>query len=444
VNLIPVPKKTGISEGYLRPADGVVSNGSGPGVTRGGISWNGVCYRVMGTKLCRVDESGAVEELGDVGTGGRVSLTYSFDRLAVASGGRLYYWNGSTLSQVTDPDLGTVLDVEWVDGYFLTTDGTFLIQTDLTDPNSVNPLRYGSSEIDPDPIVALVKLRNEIYALNRNTVELFDNVGGEFFAFARIEGAQIHKGCIGTHAACVYMDAVAFLGSGRNESPGVYIGANSQAAKISTREVDQILLGFTESQLTDVVLEVRNDKSNQHLFMHLPDRTLVYDGAASQAAGEHVWFVLVTAIDGFSQFRARDLVWAYDKWTVGDPQSSAIGYLDQTTAKHWGQHVRWEFQTQIAYNQGKSAVFNELELVSLTGNVALGENPTISTSYSKDGETWSQPRFIRVGTIGARLKRLVWWQQGTMGAWRIQRFKGTSASSLSFARLEAQIEPLSV
>jgi hypothetical protein len=30
VNLIPVPKQSGISNGYLRPADGLVKNGEGP------------------------------------------------------------------------------------------------------------------------------------------------------------------------------------------------------------------------------------------------------------------------------------------------------------------------------------------------------------------------------------------------------------------------------
>jgi len=49
-NLIPVPKQQGISTGYLRPADGIVEFGTGPGIDRGGINWNGVYYRVRGSK----------------------------------------------------------------------------------------------------------------------------------------------------------------------------------------------------------------------------------------------------------------------------------------------------------------------------------------------------------------------------------------------------------
>lgn len=445
VNMMPVPKQSGISAGYLRPGEGIVANGTGPGVDRGGIAWNGVCYRVMGTKLVTVASNGAVAILGDVGgpVNELVTMDYSFDLLAIASGTRLYYWNPSTntLTQNTDSDLGAVLDVAWVDGYFMTTDGTNLVITELSDPLAVNPLKYGSSEVDPDPVVALLKLRNEIYALNRNTIEVFDNVGGDFFPFQRIDGAQIQKGVIGTFGCCVFIETVAFLGSGRNEAPGIYLGANATAQKISTREIDELLLGYTEAQLAQVHLEARNNKAHEHLYVHLTDKTLVYDAAASQEMQTQVWFILTTSIVGFSQYRARNMVWVYDRWLVGDPQSSNIGYLVDNIGTHWGQIVRWEFGTIIVYNEGNGAIFHELELVSLTGSVALGVNPMISTSYSVDGQAWSQDRSIRAGTTGSR-KRLAWFQQGHMRNWRIQRFRGDSQAHLSFIRLEAQIEPL--
>jgi hypothetical protein len=456
VNFVPVPKQSGISAGFLRPGDGLVANGTGPGIDRGGINWQGNLYRVMGTKLVEIDSVGTVTELGDVGgpTTELVTFDYSFDVLAIASGGRLYYWipvntaatilwnpTAPILRQVTDPDLGLVLDVCWVDGFFMTTDGEFLVVMELLDPMTVNPLKYGSSEVDPDPVVALLKLRNEVYALNRNTVEVFDNVGGELFPFARIDGAQLQKGVVGTQACCVYIERIAFLGSGRNEAPGIYLGAAATTQKISTQEIDNLLLNYSEAQLALVKLEARNDKAHQHLYVHLPDRTIVYDAAASQALEDQVWFTLTTTLSGFAQYRARNMVWVYDKWMIGDPQSSTIGYLVQDTGHHWGQQVRWEFGTLIVYNESNGALFNELELVSLTGSVALGKNPQISTSYSVDGKAYSQDRSISVGTIGSN-KRLAWFQQGHMRNWRIQRFRGDSDAHLSFMRLEAQIEAL--
>ena len=446
VNLMPIALQSGISGGYLRPTEGLVEIGTGPGIDRGGIEYYGECYRVMGTKLVEVAPNGTVTILGDVGgpVNEQANFTYSFDLLAIASGGRLYYWNptAQTLVQVTDPDLGIVLDVVWVDGFFMTTDGEFLVVTELTDPTQVNPLKYGSSEVDPDPITGLLKLRNEIYALNRNTIEVFDNVGGAFFPFNRIDGAQIMKGCVGTNACCVYMESIAFLGGGRNEQVSIYLGANANATKIATREIDEILQEFTEAQLATVLMEVRAFKNQQLLYIHLPDRTLIFDAMSSEALGTLAWSVNTTSLAGFAQYRGRNFVYCYDKWILGDPQSNVVGTLTDTVSTHWGQTIRWEFGTTILYNQSLGAVVHQLELVSLTGRVALGINPTISTSYTIDGLSFSQDRFISVGTTGSTRKRLVWFQQGFMRNWRVQRFRGTSDAHISMARLEAQIEPM--
>jgi hypothetical protein len=113
----------------------------------------------------------------------------------------------------------------------------------------------------------------------------------------------------------------------------------------------------------------------------------------------------------------------------------------QNIGSHYGEKVRWEFGTAIVYNEGNGAIFHRLELVGLTGNVAIGTNPKISTSYSVDGKAWSQDKGISVGTAGSN-KRLAWFQQGHMLNWRVQRFRGDSDAHVSFVRLEAQLEAL--
>ncbi len=445
LNMMPVVQNTGVSNGYLRPVEGIVEIGTGPGISRGAINWNGKHYRVMGSKFCRISNAGTVIEIGDVGNDNkRVSMDYSFDQLAISSNRSLFYYDGSTLSQVTDLDLGTVLDVVWVDGYFMTTDGEFLVVTELTDPTQVLPTKYGSSEIDPDPVNGLLKLRNEIYAVNRYTIEVFDNVGGEGFPFQRINGAQIQRGSIGTFCSIIYEDTIAFLGSGRNEAPAIYLGANGGTVKISTREIDEILIQFSEEELSNSVLETLNDKSQAFLWVRLPDRTLVYDMAASRAVGESVWYIMSSSIANYSQYRARDVIFCYDKWQVGDTESSKVGVLDNTISTHFEDTVKWEFGTKIVYNESRGALFRRLELVALTGRTQGFSDPVISTSYSLDGRTWSQERSIRIGKAGDRLKRLVWWRQGHMKNTRIQRFTGDSNAYIAISRLEADLEPLIV
>ena len=441
-NMIPVPKGQGISEGYLRPCEGIVRAGTGPGLSRGGIVWRGTLYRVMGQNLVTVSADGVVTSLATVPGSDDVTLDYSFDLLAIAAANKLYYWNGSGLTQVVDPDLGDVISMVWVDGYFMTTDGTSLIVTDLTDPTSVNPLHYGSSEADPDPIVALLKLRNEVYALNRHTIEVFNNIGGTGFPFQRNDGAQIQRGSLGTHCCAVFSEAIAFLGSARDESPAVWIGLNSTTQKISTREIDTLLQEYTEAELSASIMEARTDKSHQWLYLHFPDKTLVYDASASAASQQPVWFILDTSIAGGGTYRARHFVWAFNGWQVGDPTSGEIGTISQSSSLQYGQIIGWDFNTSIVYNASMGAIFHQLELVSLPGRVALGANPVVWTSYSIDGETWSQEKACSAGVQGDRTKRITWLKQGFMRNWRIQKFRGTSDAHISVARLEAQLEPL--
>ena len=441
-NYIAVPKATGISNGYLRPCEGIAAFATGQGSDRGGINWNGACYRISGTKLVRVTEAGAVVVLGDVGLGGAVSLDYSFDRLIIASGGNLYYWGGTSLTQVTDPDLGAVVDACWIGGYTMTTDGTNLVVTELNDPTAVNPLKYGSAESDPDPIMAVDRIRTEAYALGRYTIEAFQNVGGDLFPFQRIEGAQVQRGIVGTHAYCKVSSTFAFTGGGRNEPVGVYLMTPGDSLKISTREVDVLLQGYTESQLSAIVMEPRVDAAHELVLIHLPDRCLVYDLAASKVLGEPIWHTRDSGLLSYAQYRARNAVWCYDRWIVGDPASSSIGTLTDTLSSHFGSVVGWEFGTAIIYNGGNGAVMHEIEMVALPGRVPLGVDPTVWTSYSTDGETWGQERPAAVGKQGQRDKRIAWRRLGRMDHVRMQRFRGTSDAHLPVSRIEAQVEPL--
>lgn len=443
LNMVPVPKSQGISEGYLRPAEGItrLNAADAPGPDRGGVVWNGVGYRVMGTKLCRVDLSGNIVVLGDVGGTGPVSMDYSFDRLGFASDGRLWYSTGGAPFAVADADIGLVNDAMFIGGYWMTTDGEFIIVTDINDPMSVNPLRYGSSEVDPDPVLAVKRIRDEAYAVNRFTIEGFRNIGGTGFPFQVIQGSQVMRGAVGRSAVCVFESALAFVGGGRDEGISVYLSENGDSLTIASREVEQVLEQYTDEQLASIELEPRLMRGHKLLYMHLPDQTLVYDATASVAVEEPAWHVLVSSLTS-GPLKMRGFMLLGNQWLAGDPTAPRYGLVSDKIMTHWGEPVAWEFSVPALYNEGNPAIIHELELVALPGRVALGDDPVIWTSSSQDGVVWSAERSIKAGKIGDRTKRLVWLGQGAVQNWRTQRFRGTSDAPLAFARLEARIEPL--
>lgn len=447
VNLVPVPGQDGVADGHLRPAEGITSFATGQGADRGGIVWTGaglnVHYRISGTKLISVSAAGVVVVIGDVGGSGPARMDFSFDQLGILSGGFLWYYTvGGGLIKQTNVNIpANLIDMCWVDGYWVVTDGEFIAVSDLAAPSTFNPLKVGSTD-RPDPIQCLLKVLNELHVVSRNFIDVFQNVGGSLFPFQRVSTAVITKGTVGLRGACVFNDTVAFVGNGRNEAPSVYLGRSGQSVPITTVEIDKLLESYTTAELSAILTEAVFTQGGQYLFIHLPDRAIVYDAVMSAKAQQPVWHIRTSAIAGFSQYRAQNMVRANDVWVVGDPQSSAIGILSVTDAQHYGLPNRWEFSTLMLRTGGTGATMHSLELLGLTGVVAFGADPMISTASSTDGVNFGTEQSIRSGRAGERAKRMRWFKQGTWKSFRIQRVRGDSGSRLSPLSLDADISPL--
>lgn len=426
VNLEPRALESGVSAGQLVSTRGAVTKATGPGADRGGIEWNGTLYRVMGSKLCSVTSAGAITELGDVGTDGRLCrFTYSFDRLAVRSAGKLWYWNGTALVQVTDPDLGTVLDVDWMDGYFFTTDGEFIVATELLDPTSINPLKYGSAEEDPDPVKGVRKYAEELLAIGRHTITPFDNTAGLNFPLSPVQGATIPYGAVAADAFTLCAGTFAFVGSGRNEPLGLFIGANGTAARVSDKAVEDLL--NAEPDPSRIVLECRSFGQETQLYIHLAAVSIGISLRTSAVAEEAAYFLAHSG--QFDPYRVRSAVWCYGEHWVGDTDSSALGVLSDTTEKHFGDEAHWRCDAALMFKDGQGFGADEIEVF---GQFPLAEG-VVFLSITRDGAVWSPEVAVRL--TGRRDQRVIW-HPGvhfyTLGAFR---FRGNGRVALSRAEM---------
>jgi len=447
INLVPVPRQSGVSAGYLRTAEGIsrFDNGN-PAITgrgRASIFWNGVAYWVIGEQLCSIQSTGVIEPIGYVGDDGLdAQMTYSFDRLAIASARSLYYLKGGLLSKVTDLDLGPVISLEWMDGYFVTTDGISIVVTELNDPNKVDPLKYGSSEADPDPVKRVIKIRQELLAVNRNTIEVFSDVGGAGFPFARNNGAIIEKGAVGTHMACAFDQVLAFVGGGKNEPCSVYLGSGGNATKVATREIEDILATYTEEELAVGTAEYRMHRKHQSLIIGLARHTLVYDAAASIAMETPVWYQLSSSTDFTKPLQGRHFLFAYNRWLMDDLVEPRIGELRPDIFTQYDVEVGWRFDTVLVFNETKSAIVSSLELTGTPGRAEVGTDPVCFLSWTQDGATWGDERMIKLGKSGQRAKRIAYRPKIKFRDFMSFRYRGANAAIVSFMRLDAELEGL--
>lgn len=441
MNMFPVLGENGFSKGYLRTAPGLTQVAAGPGPDRGSIIWNGTHYRVMGSKLVTV-AAGVVTVLGDVGTDGNpVKFDYGFDRLSIASNKGLFYWVGGALVQVTDPNLGVVLDQCWIDGYYMTTDGTNLVVTELSDPTKVNPVQFEVPPEDPSPVMAVMRVRDEIYAVTSNSIQNFQNVGGTDFPFQVNPAGLIPKGACGTHAVCYYADTLAFVGCGRNEALSVYLAGLGSAISLSTTEVDRQLKALTPSQQAAIEVEGVVDELEQHLLVHLPTKTLVYHRQASLAAQRPIWTQMAGGPNMDQAYPVRHFVCAANAW-IGGSTAGLLGQLDETVETQLGQTTSWQFDTLLLYNGGNGAILKSAELVGTPGLAAAGQTPTANLSWTKDGQTWSQQQPVSMGASGEYAKRMQWRPKTRMRNILGLRFQGSSPTVAAFGTLEADLEPL--
>lgn len=431
VNLEPRTFASGISQGQLVTARGAQLKVAGlPGVDRGGTVWNGMHYRVMGEYLVQVASDWTVSTIGVVGNDFRaVGFDYGFDRLAIRSADKLFYYNGASLTQVTDPDLGAVKDMIWFDGYFVTTDGTYIVVTQLTDPTAVDPIKYGSAEEDPDMITGLLRFREEVYAIGRNSIQVFQNVGGNGFPFQSTPGATIPYGCISASAKCMVGGTFAFVGGARDEPLSVYVETGGTAQRISNREVDDLLNAESSPELIE--LEARVFGEERQLLIHLQDKTLAIALGTSSEGENGAWFILQSG--RFEPYRLRHAVWCYGQHIVGDMNNPQIGVLSADD-RHFGDRPDWQFDASLLFNDGKAFLVSDIEL--------FGQFPTeehaVFLSMSRDATVYSREVARRM--TGRRDERLRW-QAGvrcpTMAA---LRFRGQGR--YAFSRCEMNGEPL--
>lgn len=440
VNYYPVVLGTGVSKGYLRQSPGISMFGNGVGVERGSIVFQGQLYKVSGSDLIRVYANGIVESLANIPGSKKVSMAKSFDKICIVADGKAFYWSVSDgLQQITDPDFGTANDVIYVDSYFLFVDTQFIFNSSISDPMAIDPLSFGSAEVEGDPIVGIIKIRNEPYVCGTETIEVFQNVGGSGFPFQRVDGAMITKGVVGTHAMVEAEDNLFFVGAGSGEAPSVYLAGGGQASKIASDEVEKIVQSYNDAQLADISCDTYTANGQFFIMINLPNETVIYDLYGSRAAGIPLWHIRKS---GDSSYRARGFQRVYGKWIVGDSQDGRIGELRDDLPTEYGEVVFREFTTPIGFVEGRSFIVHEAKLYGIPANTAIGTNPKVSMSKTENGRTYSQERWAASGKTGDYNYTPIWRQCGRASSQLVMKFRVANASFYTPARLEVQVEVL--
>lgn len=351
-NMIAVAKPIRGAAGYLVSHDGLKSFGNAVGPDRGAFynDRQQIHYRVSGNSLIGVSAAGVVTNFGPVTGSGQASLTYSFNNQLIVADGKAWLCNGTTLTQITDSDLGNPMDACWIDQYFFYTDGEFIFHSEILNEAAVDPLQFSTAAIMPDGTFGVMTTQdNLVMVFGRYSIEYFINQANDNFAFSRIAQKSLYGGIVGTHAKCMVGGQVFILGGARGESIALHAVGAGQLTKLSTRTVDDIINSYSGAELESAILEARTDARDQIILVRLPNHTLVLNLNVVKAGGiENAWSVLSYGVDNAIWLGANGI---YDprisQWVYGSSSTNKLFTLDAENGAQDGAASEYEFFTPI-------------------------------------------------------------------------------------------------
>jgi len=326
-------------------------------------------FGVAGNKLYSFNSSGSVE-LGTLsGSTSKVSFAANFDRLVVVNYPKVYCYGASSTStfptfrEIVLPDLfGTgpvrAVDVAHLNGYLVIAceDGTYVWIA--PGENGVDPLNFATAESDPDGLVGVDVVHNNLVFFGKRSIETWQPSGNADLPFQRAVGQDYERGCF-YRETIVHMDNSVFWVGDDNK---VY-RADNVPKRISTDGIDERL------RLASGATDAWSFSFDGHLFyvLSIPGQgTFAYD----------------VATDIWSQFSSQgSLNW---KPWVGCALDADFICGDRTSGKVWKVSSS-ATDDNVAFSRRASAT------------VALPSSPKRADTLSLD-----------VGTTGETLFKVKW------------------------------------
>jgi len=441
VNMTAIEREVEGSKGYLLSHDGLVDFAETGGKARGG-TYNArfnTQYRVSGSTFEEVSATGDITPLGSVAGSGACSFASSFNTQAIVAGGSLYYYDSDTFRLVGDVNVGYPIDITWFQGIYVLTDGEFIYHSDALNELSYSPLKFSSSEFANDRILAVARNdQNQILAFNRYSTEYFyfnPSAPTGTSVLQNIPGKSSVIGIVGTHCKTLLDGMFFILGGRKTENVSVHILNAGQEMTVATREIDKIIGGYTEDELSIVVLETRVIDRDKFLIIHLPNETLLYNHTVGSKMGVSLaWTIVKSGVQTSEPWRAKFGVFdpRNSQWVYGDIKENKLGILDKEIASQYGEQVESIVYTPIMALGTKS--IDQFEINTIPGFTPTEFTSAFSMSYN-GGVTYGMEMYNKISAMGRYEKRYIARRLGYVRNDFNMKFRFVSAQKMAFSGL---------
>lgn len=417
----------------------------------------GIPYFVNGNTLYRLDRTFDINNneiftlvsLGVVPGAGFVSMADNGDQLCIIApnnSGFVYTASTGVFAQITDLGFtasGKSEGVVFIDGFFVHFAGKNIFHSLTNNALSYNSLDVGSAQADPDNIVSLIVYKNQLFALGKETIEVFANVGRFPLSFQRINGYFVPIGCSSPFSPTQFNQGFAFLGGSNKEKTGVFWGSAQNFQRISTIPIEQKLQTATDAEIEDAFTWNYSEDGGIFLGVVIADFCFVYDFNASKLAGKHIWHERRSTIPELAntqiRHRVNNMVEAYGRILVNDSFDGSIGELSINVFDEYGNFISRTLSTQPLTSQGENIFIDQIELTMESG-VTVDLDNVIKLSWSDDNKTYFDPIPADIGTVGRYTLRQYWRRLGHAPRFRTFQLSYSGKDRSVLLKMEATLD----
>lgn len=403
---------------------------------RGNEVMDGVLYSVLGTTLYKITSGGVATSLGTIPGAALVSMANDGTNLVIVVGNG-YVYNGSSLTQITDPDYRQSDWVVWQDQYFIfgesNSDRFFF--TDVASALSVDGLSITSAEGHPDKIRGAITLKSQLILVGHESIEVWYNAGTSPTAYQRSAMPVISIGCKARNSIKRVRNTFCWLGNDLK----IYAWDGAGGRRISNSAIEDEIRDF--SGLEDTYADSYSESG--HDFYKITfingNKTWVFDII------EGLWHQMSYYNGGYpGKHHTVGHVFCYDKNLCGDYTTGKIYEFKDEYKDDDGQIIQRILSSPPLYADGHRVFVNRLELDIIPG-VGLvtgqGSDPKVNLRWSDDGGyTWSSYYERTIGVMGAYKHRVIYNNLGSFEKERVFELVMTDPVRFVISGSEIELE----
>lgn len=429
VSLIPRPRLKQFALCGAGPMRGLYRKGG----VLANVGLSGSIIALSGNQLYRVTQTG----LPGVGTAtligtvdGALKMTAEGDAnvIVLCCGATPYYTNGSALTAITMPPGFSAYAVDTLSQRFLICSDAGRFYWTGVGVTTVSSLDYATAESQPDVLLTLKVIGDELWLFGRLSIEVWQPTGDADLPFQRIGGRVFGIGITGRETCQKLnvggIDTVCWVGTDRR----VY-RTNPNPVRVSDNGIEERLQNIADP--TTLYATTKSWKGHDFWVLHIPE-----EGASlALDLGTGQWDEW-TSYDRDLFRTAVSAVGPNAQPLLGDDAEGLIWEMTEAQRTDGEDPVLFEF-TGLLEVPAAGVRLNNVSLDLSTGlNPDPDADPTMLMAMSDDiGQTYGPDRKAYLGRQGQRSNVVKWTRLGKLERpGKVVRFQTTEPTTIRKAK----------